>query len=65
MPYSSVLEAEIEQESLVQTLIRPRLESFDSGPEFSLEHLRELYKMLDVEHDLDGYVFDDSCLRVD
>ena len=65
MPYSSVLEAEISEETVVQTLMKPRLESFDSGPEFSLEHLRDLFKLMEVEHDLEGYVFDDSCLRVD
>lgn len=64
MPYSSVLEAEISQESVLETLIKPRLESFDSGPECSFEHLRELYTLVEVEHDLDGYVFDDFCLRV-
>ncbi len=65
MPYASVLEAEISQEAIMQTLIRPRLESLDSGPEFSVEHLRELYKLVEVEHELDGYFFDDACLRVD
>lgn len=65
MPYSSVLEAEISQETVLQTLLRPRLESFDSGPECSFEHLLELYRMVEIEHhDLEGYVFDDSCLRI-
>ena len=65
MPYSSVLEAEISQETVLQTLIRPRLESFDSGQECSLEHLRELYRLVEIEHqEFEGYVFDDSCLHV-
>ena len=65
MPYSSVLEEEISQETILQTLIRPRLESFDSGPECSLEHFCELYKLLEVERqEFEGYVFDDSCLHV-
>ncbi len=61
MPYSNVLEAE--PTLLMET--KPPLDSYDSGRECSLEHLRELFRLLDVEdHDLDGYVFDDSSLRV-
>ena len=65
VPYADVLEAEISIEPILETVIKPRPESFDSGPEFSLDHLRNLYKLVEAEYgDLDGYVFDDSCLRV-
>ena len=58
MPYAEVLEVET-----YHPQIRPVLESYDSGQECSLEHLRELYRLLEAEdHALDGYVFDDSCL---
>ena len=44
---------------------KPRLTSHDSGQECSLEHLLALYKLVEeVDLDLDGYVFDDSCLFV-
>ncbi len=45
--------------------IRPHLDSLDSSPEFSLEHMLELVTLVEEEEfDLDGYVFDDSCLFV-
>jgi len=44
---------------------KPRLMSYDSGQECSLEHLLALYKLVEEEDfALDGYVFDDSCLFV-
>lgn len=65
VPYSDVLEAEISMETVLHVGSKPRLESYDSGQECSFEHLRELYKLLDVQDlDLEGYVFDDSCLHV-
>jgi len=65
VPYSDVLEPEISMETIMPAGIKPRLESYDSGQECSFEHLRELYKLLEVQDmDLDGYVFDDSCLHV-
>lgn len=65
MPYSDVLEPEISMETIMPTGSKPRLESYDSSQECSFEHLRELYKLLNVQdQDLDGYVFDDSCLHV-
>lgn len=71
MPYSNVLEAEpssqelLEVESSLHIVTRPCLDSYDSGPECSLDHLRELFKLLEVDdHELDGYVFDDSPLHV-
>lgn len=60
-----VLEAEVSVERLLNVEIRPHLDSFDSGQECSLDHLRELYRLLEAEYqEFDGYVFDDSCLRV-
>lgn len=60
-----VLEAEVSVESLLRVEIRPHLDSFDSGQECSLDHLRELYRLLEAEaQELDGYIFDDTCLRV-
>ena len=65
MPYSNILEVEISRERIPQAVLKPRLESYDSAEEFSLDHLREVYKLVQLEnHELDGYVFDDSCLRV-
>jgi len=44
---------------------KPRLSSFDSGPEFSLERVLAVYKLVEREDfDLEGYVFDDTILRV-
>jgi hypothetical protein len=44
---------------------RPRLDSLDSSQEFSLDHLVEVLTLVEKEEcDLDGYVFDDSCLFV-
>jgi hypothetical protein len=44
---------------------KPRLTSFDSGQEFSLEHLLAVYKLVEREDSrLEGYVFDDTILRV-
>lgn len=71
MPYSNVLETEssfdnaLEVELSFHTETKPRLDTYDSGPECSLDHLRELFRLLEVEdHDLDGYVFDDSPLHL-
>ena len=61
MQYSNLLEVEL----TAPTEKKPRLESLDSGPECSLKHLLQLYRLVEIEdHELDGYVFDDSCLRV-
>lgn len=44
---------------------RPHLDSHDSSHEFSLNHLLEVITLVEREEfDLDGYVFDDSCLFV-
>ena len=44
---------------------KPRLTSFDSGQECSLDHWLEVCKLVEKEDfDLDRYVFDDSCLFV-
>jgi hypothetical protein len=44
---------------------KPRPMSHDSGQECSLEHLLAVYKLVEKEDfDLEGYVFDDSCLFV-
>jgi hypothetical protein len=64
VPYADVLEAEVSFDEILQN-VKPRLESFDSAQEFSLEHLRAVRKLVKSEDlELDGYVFDDSCLRV-
>jgi hypothetical protein len=45
---------------------RPRPDSYDSGHECSLGHLLEVYRLVEIEdHELDKYMFDDTCLRVD
>lgn len=65
MPAIDVLEAEVSVERLLKVEIRPQVDSFDSGQECSLDHLRELRKLLEAEYqEFDGYIFDDSCLRV-
>jgi len=47
---------------------KPSLNSFDSGQEFSLEHLAEVCRLVEraetENRELNGYVFDDSCLLV-
>jgi hypothetical protein len=49
----------------LQAESRPSLTSYDSGQECSLEHWLEVYKLVEkAEFDMDGYVFDDSCLFV-
>lgn len=61
MQYSPVLEPV----SRAQTESKPRLTSHDSGQECSLDHWLEVYRLVEKEDfDLDGYVFDDSCLFV-
>ena len=61
MPYSELLEAE----TFLQVETKPHLESLDSGHECSMAHLLELYRLVEAEDpELDGYVFDDTCLHV-
>lgn len=61
MQYSSVLEPV----PRAQAESKPRLTSHDSGHECSLEHWLEVVQLVEKEDlDLDGYVFDDSCLFV-
>lgn len=44
---------------------RPRVSSFDSGQEFSLERLIATYKVVEREDsDLEGYVFDETLLFI-
>jgi len=51
-------------ESFIHAETKPRLDSYDSAQEFSLQHLVQLYKLLEIEdYELDGYVFDDTCLH--
>jgi len=65
MPYATLIEEEIYQDTAPQSVIRRRPESFDSAEEFSLERLGHAIKLVEAEYqDLDGCVFDDSCLRV-
>jgi hypothetical protein len=51
-----------------QAQSEPRLESFDSGQEFSFEHLANVCRLVEraetEDRELDSYVFDDSCLHV-
>lgn len=59
--FSTIFKAEI----LVEGEIQPRPDSYDSGPECSLAHLLTLYRLVEEEkRELDGYVFDDSCLHI-
>jgi hypothetical protein len=61
MQYSPVMEPV----SAIQPEGKPRLTSHDSGQECSLEHLLAVYRLVEKQDvDLDGYVFDDSCLLV-
>jgi len=61
MEYSPVLELN----PPVQAERKPRLTSHDSGQECSIEHWLEVYKLVEkANSDLDGYVFEDSCLFV-
>jgi hypothetical protein len=65
VPYSNILEEEISSDDILQSLLNPLPKSFDSAPEFSFEHLHELRKLVEAEDpELNGYIFDDSCLRV-
>lgn len=65
MQYTPVLEA-LPQ---LRPTDRPCLVSHDSGQECSLEHLLGVIKLVEAEQsdersDLDGLVFDESCLSV-
>ena len=61
MQHSPVLEPI----SSPQAESKPRLTSHDSGHECSFEHLLAVYRLVEKQDvDLDGYVFDDSCLLV-
>jgi hypothetical protein len=69
VPYSNVLEAEPYVHNQAETSLwrqtRPHLDSYDSSQECSLEHLRDLYRLVEAEDQaIEGYVFDDSCLGV-
>jgi hypothetical protein len=65
MPYATLIEEEISQDTAPQSVIRRRPESFDSAEEFSLERLGHVIKMVEAEcQDIDRCLFDDSCLRV-
>ncbi|MGA7342994.1 MAG: hypothetical protein WBE72_05520 [Terracidiphilus sp.] len=55
----------LEPVSRVQTESKPRLTSHDSGHEFSLDHWLEVYQLVEKEEfELEGYVFDESCLFI-
>ncbi len=65
MPTLELIHSETVQRTNLQTGNKPYLTSFDSGQEFSLEQLKTLYNLLQSEdEELDGLVFDDTCLRV-
>jgi hypothetical protein len=64
---SILLDSELfhETQNIPRLGSKPRPDSYDSGRECSLQHLSELYRLVEAEeHELDGYVFDDTCLRV-
>jgi hypothetical protein len=62
MQYSAVLEPASRP---VQAACKPRLTSLDSGQECGLEHWLEVCKLVEREDsDLEGYVFDETCLRI-
>ncbi len=59
--YSSLLEPVYRP----QATSKPRLTSLDSGQECSLEHWLAVCKLVEREDiELDGYVFDETCLHV-
>lgn len=65
VPYSTILEEDMCRETTLQSVMSPRPESFDSSEEFSLEHLSQLYKLVEAENqEMCGYLVDDSYLRV-
>jgi hypothetical protein len=44
---------------------KPQLISFDSTQEFSLEHVLEVCRLVEIEdHEPEGYVFEDESLMV-
>lgn len=44
---------------------KPRVESYDSGEEFSFAHLVHVHELVEFEDQvLNRYVFDDECLHV-
>ena len=49
-----------------QAQSKPRLDSFDSAKEFSLEHFLEVRRLIALaereDRELKGYVFDDSLV---
>ena len=48
-----------------QATSKPRLTSLDSGQECSLEHWLAVCKLVEREDiELEGYVFDETCLHV-
>jgi len=49
-----------------QANCKPRLISFDSGHECSLDHWLELSWLVEMEDkdELEGYIFDETCLLV-
>jgi hypothetical protein len=52
-------------DSSIQAGTKPRLDSHDSAPEFSLERFVAVYRLLEIEeYEVDRYVYDDSCLHV-
>jgi hypothetical protein len=56
----------LDMEYSLEVETRPRPDSYDSGHECSLGHLLEVYRLVEIEdHELDKYMFDDTCLRVD
>lgn len=73
MQYPSILDSDpfiaaepkLVPDSSIHDETRPCLDSHDSAPEFSLERLVAVYRLLEIEDfEVDRYVFDDSCLHV-
>ena len=62
-PLTSYVETEVKSYSATE--IRPNMESYDSGQEFSFARLVHVHELVEIEdQELDRLVFDDSCLHV-
>ena len=64
MSVLDVLDAANSPESVQQTETRPHPDSYDSGEECSVDHLRQLYRLLELEdNERAGCASSDSCLH--
>jgi hypothetical protein len=55
-------------DATAQAQCKPHLITFDSSEECSLTHLEEVFRIVEIaefdDHELKGYLFDDSCLLI-